>query len=185
MPISHAQLTEVFSEWDLEVTRSTREDIGDRVADGDALEVLTEVGIPERIGDYILFHDFDAGVETVADRFRRPDSPIREQVGDHILLGSGDGILFLRGDTGEVFVWRDEGQLKIGSSLRQFVEFIYLIQAALNVMEKQAVAEERVNSRRFAEQTLSDFQSIDPAGMLIAEEYWNKAIKEAFASLGF
>jgi hypothetical protein len=52
-------------------------------------------------------------------------------------------------------------------------------------MEEQAVAEERVDSRRFADQVLSDFQRIDPAGMLIAEEYWNQATEDVFASMGF
>ncbi|MGA3489241.1 SUKH-4 family immunity protein [Micromonosporaceae bacterium DT55] len=171
MTPNHDQLHAAFDHWGLEITRATPEGIEGKVSSEEARNVLLQIGLPERLGDYYFFHDLSKGCLTLREALRTPPEGIQ----DLVYLGSGpdEDTLLLDGTTGEVFSWRGEDLLKVNSSLSILVHFLYLIQLELNRMEEGNVMAES-DLQRTLEQTLARLQAADRESSAETSDYWRQ-----------
>ncbi|MBH5334319.1 SUKH-4 family immunity protein [Streptomyces pactum] len=185
MALDRERLISTFSHWGLEVTRSDARATEDLIRERAAKSVITDIGIPERVGGHITLHDFTEGPETVAELLGNPESAMQRAVGDHICLGTGDGILLMNSETGEVYSWKDRQTLRISSSLANFVEFLMLIQEKLNIAEDENWPESSEEASDAYEQLVHAFREIDDAAMDEAGDYWRETIRASFGSMGF
>ncbi|MEU6787331.1 SUKH-4 family immunity protein [Nonomuraea angiospora] len=183
--LDRERLVSTFDVLGLEVTTSPLSTLAGRVTDETARRVITGIGIPERIGGHLTFTDFSDGPTLISDEVQDPDSNLRRDAGDLILLGSGAGILVLNGQSGDVASWNDGTLRTISSALDKFVEFMVLIQEKLNIAEEESWPTRGAKTRQASNELMHRFREIDSEAMKQARAFWRSVVTGSFRSMGF
>ncbi|MGW3292610.1 SUKH-4 family immunity protein [Streptomyces xiamenensis] len=177
--MSSEELNSAFANWGVEVTRADVEQIAEKVQQPVAQYVLSEVGIPERLGDSFFFHDFGRSCLTVGELLDQIGGTEEPQVSDFIYLGSGvrSDTVLLDAVTGEVFSWRDGEVRRVASGLSQFVDLLCLIQVRMNEIELMEEGDS-VELADIIRRLLIDISDLDPPVMEEAGDYWRKLLQD-------
>ncbi|MFD9869089.1 SUKH-4 family immunity protein [Streptomyces niveus] len=171
------ELEAAFSHWGVEITRATTAEVSANVCDENAQFALTDLGLPERLGDGIFFHDLSSGCLTVGELLRQPGENGTSEAAGLIYLASAphDDTVVLSGVTGEVFSWRNGELRRVSSSLEHLVGFLYTIQVQRNEIERLRIDSDE-EFAGIAERLLSALKDTDPVAMDNAEAYWAEVL---------
>ncbi|MFE1359619.1 SUKH-4 family immunity protein [Streptomyces harbinensis] len=178
--VSSEDLNSAFSNWGVEITRANAGQVAEKIPQPVARYVLSEVGIPERLGDSFFFHDFSRSCLTVGELLREVGGTEEPEVSHFIYLGSGVGgdTVLLDSLTGEIFSWKGGEVRRVASGLSNFVDLLYLIQVRMNDME-QLEEGENVELPDVFHRLLIDMSILDSA-VGGAADYWRDLLESTF-----
>lgn len=174
-------LAAAFAEDGTPIRKAGRQQTTGRVLDETARQVLTEVGIPEQLGYEIFFSDIDRKFLTKGESAQQRGRSEATEVDDLFVIGAGPnaGTILLDGVTGYVISWRDGGARRVNSGLDKFVEFLRLIQLAINDFEDREWPDEE-RTEDYVRDFLVRLGEVDTEALPEALDYWEVILKSLF-----
>lgn len=157
--VDHDTLAGAYDRLGLDIKTAEPEQLAGLELSEPARLVLTEVGLPQAFGDHVVLRNLAKG-PTIRDGL--------------IYLGAGrhDKGILLNGATGEVLARQADGTTRrISPRPETFVEYLYLMQAAMNESDDRGLR----TPEQFAQlrqDLYARMATADPEAMSEAGDYW-------------
>lgn len=172
--VSSDRFLNAFSYEGIEVKRTAPSRLTGKVSNIEIVHLLTDVGLPQQLGDDLFFHNIEKDCITLEEQRRESGGETSTEMDDLLYMGAGvqAGIILLDSLTGEVLTWKDDHLVSINAHLQFFLDFICKIQEKINELEESEGASDG-EYEALITSFLQDLQIIDPQAPTQAGGYWD------------
>ncbi|WUW19748.1 SUKH-4 family immunity protein [Streptomyces sp. NBC_01463] len=179
--IDPVEYLDVFSYEGIGIRRGARLRLAARAPDEKVTTLLSELGIPQQLGNDLFFHDISKGIKTLKEAREEAGGESRSNLDDLLYLGAGthSGVILLDGSTGEVFSWNDESTERINTHLQFFIDFICKIQKQINDFE-ETESSPAPSFDDFLQGFLMNLASTDSGAPTQTNGYWDQMLRSIF-----